>query len=515
MFYMANFFEQKNRNVVPNFRSFAETIELGELSHSGKDTRKAIDYAISRDLLAWENDKSIGIAADLLSSAIVAGVTRIEPVSRAAEFLLNNRELASPSQVDLAERILEITQKHPSETQLPRISNFLEGQTRVVLQKRIKRLKDAAVRFHADPIVYTELARLYSILGHKEKAKRNMTVALGIAPENRYVLRSFVRLYVHYREVEYAYNVLRRAAVTRQDPWLLSAEIALATILERNSRLIKPGMELLRSGRFSEFSLAELSSGLGTIELLDGSRRKSRDLFRAALSNPNDNALAQVEWALSKDRLFELDVTQFNVKRNYEALALEAFNNSEWNKALEHSENWFMDMPFAKRPIMLGSHVSSVILDDQKSAEMFCRAGLVAHPGDPQLVNNLAYALALDGRADEALSLLQNLNIAEAEELSTRVCLTATKGLISFRKGNHDLGRKLYLEAIESAGKISSSHYTQLAILNYAREELMCNSEYVEAVKDKVRRLKIDPKAKSLKIFFDKVTSLLNKKVSS
>src|SRR5207249_2177788 len=118
--------------------------------------------------------------------------------------------------------------------------------------------------------------------------------------------------------------------------------------------VIKRATHVANSDRYSPFSLAELSSGLATVEFLDGRRKRSKDLFRKALIRPNDNALAQVEWALSRDNLFQLSVRGFDVKRNFEALALEAFNNGRWKEAVECCESWFMDMPFAKRPLMLG-----------------------------------------------------------------------------------------------------------------------------------------------------------------
>jgi hypothetical protein len=509
---MASFFEQKDRNVVPNFRSFLETVELGELSDTSCKIRNGMKGTLGSDLLEWENTPSIGAASDLLSSALVAGITNNDAVSRAAEFVLNNKRLATPSQLDLAERILKKNHSGPTAIVLPKISEFLEENSRTGLQKKIQQLKKANLRFQTDPTIYTELARLYSILGQEEKAKKNMIIAVGLASENRYVLRSFIRLFAHYDDIDFAYDFLKKRISSKRDPWLVSAEIALATILGKDSKAIKTGKTIVNSGAFSDFSLAELRTALGTVELRDGSRRKSRDLFRAAIIDPNDNALAQTEWALNVDRMFDLDVSQFDVKRNYEALALEAFNNSRWEETLEHSENWFMDMPFSKRPLMLASHVSSVVLDNQDVAQSFCKAGLLTHPGDPQITNNLAYSLALDGKVNDALTLIDNLDISKVDEQGTEICLSATRGLINFRKGNYDLGRAFYLEAIDAASRIQNTSYYQLALLNYAREELLCNGPLVEIVKEKVRRLKIDPKALTLKIFFDRVVSLFEQK---
>jgi len=507
---MANFLEQKNRNVLPNFRTFDETIGLGELDGAEKTPASVFPKEISRDLIDWEADKSVAVAADLLSCAAVAGLTSMDQVRKAARYILDSAELATASQTDLAKRILVGKVGNTTEPPLPRISDFLAKNTQEFLRKRIHSLKHGVRRFEFSPLVYVELARLYSILGQEEHAKRNMLIAHHLAPNNRYVLRSFVRLFSHYDQFEFAYHMLNRSPLIAKDPWLLSAKLALATIMEKSPKDFKLGMELVRSNQFSPKSLTELQSALGTVELLNGSKRKSRDLFESSLIAPNDNSLAQAEWALSKDRLFDLDIEEVGVKRNYEALAREAFNIKEWDNVVRHAESWFMDMPFAMRPIVFGCHVSSVILDDQDTAEMFCRAGLVSHPGDPLLKNNLAYALALNNKPDEALLLIEGISIADVEQPSTRVCLTATKGLVHFRKGNYPLGRKLYLEAVETAKSIEPS-FVQLAILNYAREEALCGSPDMEPLINKIRKLKIDPKLDSLKILRDRVLDIYAK----
>jgi Tfp pilus assembly protein PilF len=325
------------------------------------------------------------------------------------------------------------------------------------------------------------------------------------------VLRSFVRLFAHYGETDKAYEILKKKEVTKYDPWLFSANVALATLLGHGSRFYKQGLHLLNSNKFSDASLTELISGLGTIELLDGNRRKSRDLFRKALNAPNDNALAQVEWALSKEHLFDLDLAKYDVERNYEALALDSFNNQDWQNTLQYSEEWFMDMPFAKRPIMMGSHVSSVIIDDQASAEMFCKAGLLAHPGNPQIINNWAYSLALANKVSDAQKLIDSISLNTVEEQSTKVCLTATQGLILFRKKEFEKGRSYYLDAIKEATKIPDISYVQLALLNYAREEILCNSLLVDSIINKVKKLKIDSKAYGIKILYDRILSMYQK----
>ena len=63
--------------------------------------------------------------------------------------------------------------------------------------------------------------------------------------------------------------------------------------------------------------LSELASSIGTVELLYGSNKKSRELFKKSLISPNDNTLAQVEWAATKDKNLDVDASGFNVEMNF------------------------------------------------------------------------------------------------------------------------------------------------------------------------------------------------------
>ncbi|MCU0453445.1 MAG: DUF4919 domain-containing protein [Bacteroidetes bacterium] len=324
-------------------------------------------------------------------------------------------------------------------------------------------------------------------------------------------MRSFARICAHYDEPERALNLFRNLPLTTTDPWLLSTEIALSSTLGHHSRNIKTAKRLLESGQHSDFSTAELASALGSIELLDGNRRRSRDLLRRAIQDPNDNALAQVEWALGKDPLFYCDPSEFDLKKNHEALALNSFNENRWMDSVTHAENWFLDMPFARRPAMLGSYVLAVMLDNHDAAETFCRAALESNPNDSQLINNLAYSLALNGKASEAQGWLDRINVDQVEDQAAQVCLKATAGLVSFRTGQLLLGRFQYLEAIEEARELQNATYAKVAFLNYVREEIRVASPDIEALMSRVAKIKATPKEPGAAILLERVNQLYAK----
>lgn len=499
---MANFFEVKDRRVIPNFRSLLLTEKLGDLKSSSADQSKIPIKDLHFDLLKseWELNKSIGYAADLISTGIIVD-SEDNIVQSAARYLIKS-EGASKSQKSLASLILNKFSIKEEELRLDWFidnNNYPSAHDKNPFYERISFIKKQINAFPYNALNYVELARLYLILGQKEKANGSMLKAIYIGSHNRYVLRSAVRLFLHFGELDIPHFYLRKYPDLKKDPWLLSAEIALSTVKERDSKFIKTGINLLNSNNYSPFSTSELSAALGTVELLSGSLRKSKKLFAMALKCPNDNSLAQAEWASNKDSLFNLNPSDFeNVCNKYEALSLDNYYNENWKQTVENAEKWFIDSPFSKTPILLGSHVACAYLNHQEQSVTFCKAGLLSHPNDPQLLNNIAYSLALLNEIKEAESYLEKVNIETVEDSDLKVCLMATKGLIEFRKKNVKEGRQLYLKAIERTKGDKQPKLHQLAILNYAREEIIADIEQKEGAINLINQ--IDDKSSDLEI---------------
>ena len=118
----------------------------------------------------------------------------------------------------------------------------------------------------------------------------------------------------------------------------------------------------------------------------------------------------------------------------------------------------------------------STILEDYNEAERVLRFGLVANPGDRLLTNNLAFVLISLGRLAEAQSLLDRMDPRAAEDLST-ITLIATRGMVLFRKGLVEVGRNLYLDAIDIAKRKSNPRFAALAALHLAVEEIRADTD--------------------------------------
>lgn len=494
---MANLFEHKDRRVIPNWRSFGKTIILGELnSFQIQRSFAQQETSIDEYIIDWKLNKTVIHAADLLSAAIVNNKRNEKSVKDAAHFILGNRDRATSSQTSLANTILNKTENKDLselfiEVTLDKLPILINPKP---IRNKIRETKNLLRHYPRNAILYVELSRYYSILGQEFYSIRAMKTALHLAPNNRFVLRCATRLFAHYDteendHLDYIHSFLRKSPMTLVDPWLISAEISIATIRNRTSRFIRKGIELVNSKNILPFNFTELACSIGTVELLYGSSKKSRKFFKNALIRPNDNSLAQIEWASTKDNSLDINPSLFGVKMNFEALALDSFQNKQFETALDNAAKWFIDMPFSKRPVMFGSNLASTILKDQQKSISFLNAGLISHPNDPQLINNLAYALALDDKPKEAFDQLNKIHNEKNYDVVTQICLTATKGLASFRSGLNDIGRQLYLDAIEQAKQIKNHELNWIAILNYAREEIRLKSEYVESLMEAVSKI--------------------------
>ena len=202
-------------------------------------------------------------------------------------------------------------------------------------------------------------------------------------------------------------------------------------------------------------------------------------MFTKSLISPNDNSIAQIEWVLNnKDKyLLDKDDININSQHNYEAMAINNFYNNNLNEALDNTCQWFCDMPFSKRPVMMGSFIAE-LLDQKQLAIMFLKKGLISNVRDNQILNNIAYYSALNNDLVEANNYIQKVDYRTIDNRN-EICITATKGLIKFRELKFEEGRKLYLEAINKSRNVKNKELSGIAILNYAREEILAKSEHI------------------------------------
>jgi Tfp pilus assembly protein PilF len=429
------------RRVVPRWHSPAVSATRAE-THVPKSNPAgaAASADVERALADWQREGTWRFAGDLMSVAIVSG--RFDEAREAASQLA-----ATPSAPMLARaaagRLL---------TRVP------ESQTRMSLRtddetdarqvgRAIAALRAQTREDPRNALAWVEMARQYTLLGLEDQALRSMEVAVALAPNSRFVLRSAARLLVHADDALAAHRLLLNSSAAPNDPWLVSAEIATASLAERPARLVKQG-RLLMDARLPPAHVTELAAALATLELEAGQAKRARRLFTRSIEDPNDNALAQAEWAHTAQRIAidGLHERLEDAQDSFEAHALEAADGGRTDDAIAEAWKWLYDEPFSSDPALFGSHEAAKAKRFEDGAA-FAERGLVANPNQPVLRNNLAFCLARLDRPAQASEQLSKIQRADLDD-EDMAFVTATEGLIAYRSGDPLMGRRLYLEAI-------------------------------------------------------------------
>lgn len=506
---MAFLCETPDRRVIPNWRSLRDTVSNGELEYPSNEH---IAFNLEEYEHDWSREHSLLYASELVSAAVANGIRHNSVAKDAAEFVLNQDGKTTESQRTVALSLLA----EDNDRAFPKCNHEIDEllMNTGEIYAKIGYLKSIIRKYPFSPINYVEVARFYTMIGQTNQAIKMMNIALGLDSENRFISRSAARLFVHVEDLDLAHYVLRKNKQVAFDPWLMASEISVNLLRERSSSLIKKGVALINSGDFSPFSLSELSSSLGTLEFVKGTQKRSKLFFEKSLISPNDNSLAQAEWAKANKLSLHFDKTVCDkVNMSYEANALYAYQKDKYEDALKASIRWLNDMPYSKNPIFVGANISYTFLKDYKTAAKILKRGLEANPNEPAFMNNLAYTYALDGKLVEANEIIQKANkVADIDE-KTQICLSATRGLIAYREKRIEEGRALYMEAIKAAKDIPGDPtYNWNAILNFIREEILATNLIPSDVDEVLNQIHEAPKDKGVKMLKQDIQQLISKR---
>lgn len=457
---MAEFIGDINRKLVPRWRSSEMTTSLGELT--GPLRSPIESYGVDdfdEKVSNWRSSPTVSSAAELLAAGFVH--SRLEETREAAEFIVR---YAPPRFAFLRDMAFQVVNPFQA----------LDPDDEQTQEKQIRSHREILTVEPRNPLKWVDLARNFLLIGRAKKASRAMQTALQLAPDDRFVLRSATRLYLHLREPEKAYYILSVSEAVQDDPALVGPEIAVSSLVNRTSRLMRRGIRLLESKDHSESQLSELAAVIATEELRHGAGRKVRQLFTKSLLKPNENIVAQVRWAASKTDSVLFDPRYLLVDRSFEARAWTNFFNGDWRDAFVQSKSWLKDQGFSRRPAALGSFIAAVTMEDHLEAIAILRRGLISNPNEPLLLNNLAYSLACLGKTQEAEQYLQRIAIRSDDPARESLSITkaATAGLVEYRKGNSDLGRALYRKAHESALASGQERLRGRVVMFFALEEV-------------------------------------------
>jgi Tfp pilus assembly protein PilF len=490
-----------DRNVLPRWRSVTNTLAVGELpSARPPDSMEQADRAALRETeAAWtvEPDSEC-LASEFASLALILGAPDV--AHDAGVFLVEagttnalqnlGRKVVTP--VRQRERLL----LPPSESDL----------TGLGARQHIASLKAELRRDPRRALAWVDLARHYTAMGFHAKAARAIRVALTLAPDHRYVLRAATCFYASTGDPSEAHDLLVAADRTKQDPWLVSAEMAAAVAAGRRPRLVRTARSMAESGRYSALALSELTSELATLELQTGKDRAARRLFIQALVDPTENSLAQAEWAAEKDPRVVASHLDLGEPTAFEARARRAQWAGDWKEAAEDALGWIVDQPFSADAAVMGSCVASVEEDWETSVD-FARRGLKANPESSALLNNIAYALLESGRVAEGEAYLRRIK-PDSMRGADRSVYLGTWGLLAYRRGDPVSGRALYQQAMTTARQHRNNRNLLMAAVMLAREEMLSRSAAAKTDLAEARKLAADGEDHEVRTWLARLTEV-------
>nr|WP_176705413.1 hypothetical protein [Arthrobacter sp.]AXV46189.1 hypothetical protein pA19BH1_p16 [Arthrobacter sp.] len=470
-----------DRQVVPRWRTFKRTLDTRELASLHLTFPESVDGELEPLRMAFARDQSLYTAADLLNALVADGRHDAE-VSRLSTFITDLPEAPAT----LASIIAQLRGKRGPGQEIELPPNSGEDPSQSDASRRVRQLRELLGNEPRNAVRWVDVALAHATLGVNNKAQREMLVALALAPESRFVLRSAARLFVHLNDPERANSVLRQSQRLRSDPWLLAAELSTSQLAFGRFHNERSARELLVSENLSPHSLSELASELGTNELRSGRDRRARKLFDLALQEPTENAVAQAT-SVAEEGDLRLDPKLLAISHGFEARAIDHSRRGEWNDAATEGHRWLLDQPFALEPALFTSYAASVGAADFELALSVALTGIRTHPTNAMLHNNAAFALA---NLDKTAVAREHLAFApDTQDDEDSAVHRATLGLVLFREGRDAEGRAMYVSAIESLGTSKRQDMAAVATSFWAMEETRIFSSFAEQATKKAIQL--------------------------
>ena len=414
------------RKLVPRWRQFERTPSNELLSSETSHNSGEIDAQFQAALAAWEDNRNVNTALQVAEFAMLGAESAKS--AGALEFLLTQDNLRS----EVKERLVA--------------KPLSDIETNEILEIGVLKKKIATFPKHA--MLHCEIARLYTALGQIDQAKKHLEIALKLSPENRYIVRSFVRFFVHSGDNERALSALK-FTLTTNDPWLLSANVATADLANSTKSIPLKRIRNLLNSDIAPFQTTELAGSLATLELGSGKVKVARKLFQKSALAPNDNSLAQIGWA-NREASFTIRFEPATVPLSFEAATQELEEKEDWRNSIEACKNWSRDEQFSSRPFIHGSFLASEYMQDYATSLWFSDQGLTSNPKNATLLNNRAYALSELGRYEEAKSAI-DASYRNDENNDAKIAILATRGHINLNTGDFHNGVNWYQQAIETA----------------------------------------------------------------
>ena len=447
------------RHTIPRWNTTNTSIALGEMDSyntAPKETIQDQTVVLEKLLDEWKQEKSLPLAVEIISTSKFAGDSI--DISDIKYYITNLKSSGIDLPVLVKRLICEPDDLMP-ESAMP--LNY---------RNNINNTKKELIQFPRNPLMWNELAREYLVSGQIKKSEKAMQIALGLAPDNRTIIRSAARLYIHIGDLDKARHYLDNCNLIHVDPWVLASEIALMNQMNKSSRFIKCGREMLLSQSYSPLALSELASELSTMDFSAGNSKQGKRKLQIVQNHLHENAFAQLVWV--NKNVYDLSSVISEAPSpscNYEAIAKICYFTGMWNEALRFAGEWLKYQPFSREPALLCSYVAADLVGDLPKAKEAIQYGLMSNSDDSSIVNNFIYISILMNDFPTAEAYMKKAYTQF--NVPANVLLTATDGLLSYRTGHPDIGLLKYKEALSIASDQNDDFLQCTAAIYLAREE--------------------------------------------
>lgn len=460
---------KSNRRILPRWR-------VSNLAASNADIKslKPLPYVVCdvagqlrEQEETFAHDPTLGTASELMSTAALAA--KPEAALQASVFVLQQGESAPHSLIELAERVQRAGLGDDRTAVLP--SDKLAARTRALLKVNPN-----------NPVLWSDLARHHASVGDKKRALRCMTTALSLAPNHRWMLRTASRFFVHQEDPDAAHKLLVTHPATRNDPWLIAAELACAQVAGRAPKYWKQAVDIIRFDKVSPTHLSELATAVAMIELDDDGRKRARKSIRKALQAPTENTLAQIFWAKENRHLddgFNLGDLVRRDSNAFEASTRLSILDGQLLAALEAAKLWASDEPFAGRPRAEIAYIAALLDDYKLGMQMADEVRRIdGRPDDVLELNGICAQLS-SGRYDKDRdhAAIENIRASLRRKVEQKDAnqfhALANLGLWEYRYGDPAIGRFLYEQSILMAQKAHKHEAVAMAATYAAREAML------------------------------------------
>ncbi len=434
------FDESAPRRVVPRWRSSWVTATTPEAKSNKSGAAVDLTSALRLAEKEFRADSSVPIASELMFVAVQAKDYKLAQ-DAAHSILARKNEIKASSLIRSAERVLS-----GDMSSLPNVKNgdFIQAGRKLLLQN------------YNNPILLMDVAHALTANGQQKSAERFIRSALHLAPNNRFILRSAVRYYLHIGLKDYAHTLLIKSPLLGGDPWIQASEIAVSSVLGKTSKFVKGIDRLLQDAPVLAINHSELGSAIATVHMNSGSDKRAKKLFAKSLINPNENTVAQAEWAARRLGLV-VSEKALQVPLSFEANSTHSYRSLEIEHSIEQAMYWMDDEPFASRPIGWLGYLHSINDDFEKAAEYHQRViQLESAPSTVDLLN-LNFSRIECGAFEDATA--QLVELSRASDVGKHSAhLFANAGALSYATGDIEGGRELYQRAIDAAKSRSETN---------------------------------------------------------